>query len=513
MSRVNNSVRNVAAALVGQFFGLIISFISRIVFIRILGAEFLGVNGLFANILTVLSLAELGVGEAITFSLYKPLAKKDEKKCIMLMQLYKRIYTIIGIVIIVLGVILLPFLPHLINGDTGINNLSLIFILFVLNTAVSYFFSYKRNLIIADQKRYIATIYKYAFYFIVNLAQIIYLLVYKHYIGFLIIQIMCTIIENIFVSLKANKLYPFLKHKERISLDKTSKKEITKNTKAMLMHKVGGIVISSTDNIILSKYVSLVSVGLYSNYYMITNALNVIYGQIYSSIMASIGNLCVDADRDKQYDIFCKIYFFGFWISCFTSICLLCLINPFIEIWLGKKFLFGFDVVLILVANFYVYNMRKAVLTFREAAGLFYYDRWKAVVEAIINIVTSIILAIKLGVFGVFLGTIISSITVCVWVEPYVLYKYGFHRKLSEYFKKYIPCLILFLLISTTTYFICSLITVPLYSAFLIKMVICMVVPNAILYIIYRNSNEFFFFKRTTVSIVKKVLIKLKKRT
>lgn len=511
MSRTKSSLLNFAYAMIGQILGLIVSFIARIFFIRILGNEYLGLNGLFTNILSVLSLAELGVGSAITYSLYKPLAEKDKQKCKMLMQLYKKIYMVIGTVILILGISLTPFLPIFIKELPNISNIKLIYILFVINTSVSYFFSYKRNLIIADQNRYIATIYRYGFYILLNIIQIIYLIFTKNYIGYLVLQILNTLLENIFVSRKANKMYPYLKEKDNIPIDKETKQEIIKNTKAMMMHKVGGVVVNSTDNIILSKFIGLISVGIYSNYALIITALNTIIGQIYNSIIASVGNLVASTDKNKQYEMYKNINFLTFWVFCFSSISLLVLFNPFIEIWLGKDQLFTMDITLILVINFYINGMRRSNLTFREASGLFEKDKYKALLEALINIVISIILAIYLGTFGVFLGTFISAITTSVWVEPYILYKYEFNQKFLNYIKQYIKQLIIVISLSTITYFICNQINLNIYLTFIIKCFICFIFPNIVLYIIYKNSKEFkYFYNKIFIKLINMIKRRLK---
>lgn len=505
LSRTKSSLLNFITAMIGQGLGLIISFIARIFFIKILGSEYLGLNGLFTNILTVLSLAELGVGTAITYSLYKPLADNDIRTCKMLMQLYKKVYIVIGIVILLIGVFITPLLPVLIKDMPNISNINLIYILFVVNTSISYFYSYKRNLIIADQNRYIATIYRYSFYFILNVVQIIYLVLKHDYIGFLILQILTTLLENIFVSIHADKMYPYLKDKEKIPLEETTKNEIIKNTKAMMMHKIGGTVVSSTDNILLSSFVSIVSVGIYSNYYLIINALNTICNQVYNSLTASLGNMWVKESKEKNYSIFKKINFLTFWIYSFITVCLVCLFNPFIEIWVGNEYLFSMDIVIILVINFYLTGMRKSVLTFRDATGLFYKDRYKAVIEAIINLFSSIILAKYLGVFGVFLGTFISSLTTCVWIEPYVLYKYGFEKSLWSYFKDYFKKTLLAATLVTFTYLICNIITGNIYLSFIIKLLICLIIPNVVLLLIYRKTEEYkYFYDKLISKFIKK---------
>ena len=508
MSRTRNSVKNLGYAIVGQGIGFVISFIARIFFIRTLGREYLGLNGLFTNVLTILSLAELGVGEAITFSLYKPLADNDTKKCTMLMQVYKKVYTIIGFAILAIGICLTPFLPLIIKNMPNIPYINLIYILFVVNTAVSYFFSYKRNLIIADQKRYIATFYRYLAHAIFTFLEIVYLVLFKNYIGYLLIMIAATLADNIMVSRKADKMYKFLKNKENIPLDPESKDKIVKNTRAMMMHKVGNVVVNSTDNILLSMFVSLDSVGLYSNYFFITNALNSVTTHVFNSLTASVGNLFATSDNKNAYRVFREVYFLDYFMYSFIAVSLLCLFNPFIELWVGKEFLFSFDIVCIIVINFYIAGIRKAVLTFREASGLFYKDRWKAVFEAIINLVSSIILAIYFGTFGVFLGTFISSITVCVWVEPLILYKYGFKQKLIEYFKLYFMYAIITVGCCALSYYLCSFIQYGRWVSLFLKALICLIVPNLVNIILFRKTMPYQYFK----NLIKRMLSKLRKK-
>lgn len=510
MSRSKNSIKNVSYALVGQAFGLIVSFVSRIFFINILGKEYLGLNGLFSNILSVLSLAELGVGEAIIFGLYKPLAEKDEFKCKMLMQFYKKIYIVVGLLIFVLGILITPFLNVFIKEIPNINGISLIYLLFVINTSVSYFFSYKRNLIIADQKKYYVTIYRYLFFFIVNLLQIIYLLLFKDYIGFLIIQIIFTVLENITISKKADLLYPYLKDKKSIPLDEESKRQIIVNTKALMMHKVGGVAVSATDNIILSSFVSVSAVGIYSNYFLVTNALNVITSQIFSSITASVGNLFAIGNKNNQYSVFKKIDFLCYWIQCFTAACLITLFNPFISLWLGKDYLFNFEIVLILVINYYIYGMRKSVVTFKEAAGLFTADKWKSIIEGIINLIVSIILVNKIGIVGVFVGTLISSLLTCVWIEPFALFKYGFKIKPFAYFNNYIIRFFITSFICFINYKLAHIVIFSnVYFGFIYMLLISLVIPNIIMIIIFHKSEEFNYYKNYFFKFLNKIKKKL----
>lgn len=513
MMRVNNSIRNIITALIGQGIGIIMSFISRLIFINVLGSEYLGVNGLFTNLLSLLTLAEMGIGGAIIYSLYKPLAIKDTIQIKKLMYFYETTYRWIGIIIFFLGISLVPFLDYIIKDQPNIPNLTYIYILFLINTVASYFFAYKRSLIIADQKNYIATIYRYGFYIILNLIQIIILITTHSFILFLIAQIIITVLENILVARKADKIYPFLKQKTKIRLDKETKKEITKNVKAMMCHRIGGVVVNGTDNILISSFIGIVWVGLYSNYYLIINALNIIIGQVFSAVTASVGNLNVLESKEKSYYMYKRILFINFWIAGFCGICLAILFNPFITLWIGYEYLFENYFVIIIVVNFYIAIVRKATLVYRDAMGLFWQDRYKPIFESIINIVVSVLLAIKLGIAGIFIGTFISTMTTAFWVEPYILYKYGFEMNVRDYFFRYIKYTAVILVTGIITQQICTVFTTVTWMSLFGRAVVCLIVPNLIFVACFYRTDEFKYFWNLFKEIVGKVLSKAKRKS
>lgn len=510
-SRTNSMIKSVSWSFIGQGLGILASFIVRIVFIRMLSSTYLGLDGLFSNILTILSLSELGVGTAITYSLYKPLATKDVEKLKSLMCLFKKVYTIIGLVIFIIGFSLTPFLSFFIKEMPDIKGIEIIYMLFVTNTAVSYFFSYKRNLILADQNRHIESIYRYGFYICMNFLQIIYLFISKDYFGYLIIQVIMTILSNWAISQKANQMYPFLTEKNIKKLPKKDTKEIVRNTKALMMQKVGSVVVNSTDNIILSKYVSLAAVGLYSNYHLVIYALFMIINQLYTSLTPGIGNFWVDQDESRRIEIFKKSNFLTFWISYICSICLIVLFNDFVTMFAGVEYLFAFDVVFIIVFNFYFTTMRKVIISFREASGIFYQDRYRTVFEAICNLIVSILLAIKLGTIGVFIGTAISYFILPFWIEVYTLYKEGLKEKVSKYYFDYFGKMLLTLLVGGLLYYSMTFIKGPILLIFILKCFICLCLPNLIFYLIYRNREEFKYFKNLVLDIMKKIFLRRKK--
>lgn len=491
MSRTSNSIRNIKYAIIGQIVVFILSFISRMVFVQILGAEYLGVNGLFTNILSILSLAELGIGASIVFSLYKPLADNNEYKVKALMQLFRKFYFFIGLIVGIVGISFTPFLSYVIKEMPNIPYIHLIYIMFVVNLSISYFFSYKRSLLIADQKSHIVTLYQHSFFAGLNILQIVCLIYTQSYILFIGLKILSTFLENFIISLRVNKMYPYMKDKDTANLDETDKSTITRNVKAMMWHKIGTTVVMGTDSLIISKFVGIVAVGLYSNYLLITNALNTVFSLIFRSVIASVGNLGATENKEKKQFVFYTLNIFGFWVYGFASISLFILLNPFIRIWLGDNYLFSTQLVLVIVINFYLTGMRKSVLTFKDAFGLFWNDRFKPLFEALINLVASIILVENIGIMGVFIGTTISTLTTAFWIEPYVLYKYGFNSSVRSYFIKYLTYSLLLFIVGSVTWVISNVFSDVTLLGFIGKVIVCAIIPNVLFVMFFRKNTHF----------------------
>jgi O-antigen/teichoic acid export membrane protein len=489
---------------VGEIVAVPVGFIARIIFIRILGVEYLGVNGLFTSILTMLSLVELGIGPAIVYSLYKPLAEKDIPNVKALMQLYKKAYFLIGTLILLLGIALIPFLHLFVTDASNVQNLDWIFFLFVLNSAVSYFFAYKRNLIVADQQRYIVTVYRFGFFSLVNALQILFLYLTRSYIDFLLLRILCTLLENLFIAHSADKRYPFLKEKTTEKLDCETIEEVKKNTAAMVTQKIGEIVINATDNIVISMRVGTVFVGLYSNYLLVISALNGILGQFFTAITASVGNLGVTESKVRLLDVFGKIQFATFWIFGYSSISLYYLFNPFVRLWVGEDYLLGMETVLLLVVLYYIQGMRRAVLTFREALGLYWYDRYKPIFQSAVNVLLSLVWAPVYGISGVIFATIVSLITTCFLVEPYFLYKIGFAAPLWTYYISYARYTLITLATGYLTGAVIAQIDGSGFAALAASFVLCLVVPNLLFLILFYRTQEYRYFKGLMVEVVRR---------
>lgn len=501
--RIVNSIRNSSIGLIVHISIMILNFISRTYFVKLLGAEYLGLNGLFTNIISMLNLAELGVGSAITYTLYKPLALDDKNKVSTIMRIYKKIYYKIGILVLGIGIALIPFLNLFINGRYD-KNIVLIFLLFLIDTIVSYFLGYKRTILEADQKLYVLKLVNFIQQLASNILAIVILILTKNYILYLLMRIVVHILEDIFIIKIVENRYSYISYINKGEFSLEEKNELKRNVKALFLHKIGGYLIFSTDNLIISKFISISTVGIFSNYTLIIESINGIIKQIINNISASYGNLIVKESTDKKIDIYNKIMFLNFWIGGVSAISLFCLINPFITLWIGNEYIFDIKIVIVMVINFYILSMRMSINIPRTTAGLFFNDRYVCIIEAVINIFTSIILVKKIGIIGVLLGTTMTSISVQFITVPYLCYKHIFKRSLREYYVRYFSYLITTLLTAIITYFICSVNINNSYIGFLYKLVVCVSVPNLIFLCRYFRTDEFRYYIKLLKSIGKK---------
>lgn len=482
----------------------LLKFIVRMVFVKTLTIEYLGVNGLFSNVLIMLSLAELGIGSAIVYSLYKPLAYGDRETVKSIMRLFKKVYIAVSGIILVLGLLLFPFLDSFIKDGQGVPQVHYFYLVFLLNTVVSYLWTYKRSLLIADQKQYIVNIYQAAVQVLVAVLQIIFLLIFADYWCFIILMLLGTVLENFSIARKADKEYPYLNEAAE-ALDTDIKQQIVKNTKAMICHKIGGMVVFSSSNLVLSKFAGLAAVGLYSNYYMVIAALNAFAGKFFESITASIGNLMVLEENSKKVKAFKVIEFITALQAAICFCGLYVLFNSFVELLVGKNYLFNDAVVAAMAFLFYLTYMRKAVLMFRDACGLYWNDRYKPLAESVINLAVSIYLTIHYGVIGVVVGGIISTLLTCFWVEPYVLFNNGIDIKLKDYFVDYLKFTAAALLSAFASKFVYdSLFTKVTLLNFISGILICVSITFVLWVIVFYKRGEMQYLRGFIVSKIKK---------
>lgn len=508
-SRTQNSILNIVTGLGGYVINTILGFVCRIVFIRCLTAEYLGISGLFTNILTMLSLAELGIGNAIVFALYKPLAIKDESKIASLMRYYAKAYRIIGIVVAIFGLCMIPFLGLVIKDPPNIKeNLYVIYLIYLFNTSSSYFFSYKSSLIMADQQNYIVTGLNYIITILQSIVQMIYLLLTKEYMGYLIIQTIGILSNNLIISYIANKKYPYIKSKDVSPLKQDEKKSLTSNIKALTIWKLSGLLVNNTDNIIITYFNGLATVGLSSNYTLLSNTLNTLLNQIFNGIGASVGNYNAVESRDKKIELFNFINLINFWLFGWATLGIVVLSSDIVEICFGKNYVLPFSIPCIVGLNFYMIGMQSAVWTYKNSMGLFRQGRYLLIVTAILNLVLSLALGKLWGLFGILFATTISRLLTNTWYDPYVVYKYGLEEDPKQYFKKYINLFLLLIITILGTLFLCSFINMPYIYKIIIKFLVCIIFPNIIFYIYFYRKKEFLYFKDFINKLINLILKK-----
>ncbi len=506
--RSTNSIKNAMVTTIMNLITILIGFVAQKIFIQTLGTEYLGVNGLFTNIVSMLGIVELGLGSAIIYHLYKPIADGNKEEVKSLMLFYRISYRVIAILITIIGLCIIPFLRYIV-GEVNIHeNIVYIYILFLIDVIASYLLTYKRSILYANQKTYIINLIHIGYLLFMNITQLLILKFTHNYILYLWIKIIFRLIENVIVTLVSDKMYPYIKENNIKPIDKENKKNIFTKMKGLIYHKIATFIVFGTDNIIISTFLGVTIVGLYSNYNLIIQALNNFISQVFSSITASIGNLLTEDDEKKSYYIYKNMLFLNSWLFTFSSAGVLCIIEPFIKIWIGEQFILPFSVLVVLVINFYMQGMRKTSNTFKEAAGIFYEDRYVPIFESLINIIASIIFVKIFGLIGVFIGTITSTSIVFFYSYPIFVYKPLFKRTYFQYLKDYILYIVTAVISIIFTYIIVSKIIVQnTIIQIIINLCIVIIVPNLIHLIVFFKSNEFKYY----ISMVNNILNKKRK--
>lgn len=481
-TRTEHSARNTMAAVISRMTAILMGFAVRVVFTRMMSEAYVGVCGLFSNMITVLALPEMEIVTAVPYALYDPVARGDTGKQKSLMKLYQRFYHIVSGTILIAGCACIPFLGFM-TGNQQVEHLLLIYLMFLLNSALSYLWTYKRTLMDAHQLISVGVWYQTVFLVLQDIIQIVVLWAARDFVLFLSVSLVCTLARNIAVSRRADRLYPFLREKDAQSLPEEERREIFGNIRAMMLHKTGNVLINNTDNLLLSSLIGLSSVGKYFNYYLIIGSARQVLNQALQGITASVGDLGVSAGRERMREILEDALFVGQWMFGFTAICIYELINPFIEVSFGVRYVFPMPVVLVLCLKFYVTGMRQAVLVFRDALGLFRTDRHKVLLESALNLGISILLAVRLGELGVFLGTLVSMLLTSVWIEPFVLYRY-LKVPLRNYFVRYLTYTVVTGVTALGIHKLC------LGKLFVVKLIICLLGINLLWLICYGRTRE-----------------------
>lgn len=491
-SRTEYSILNILTGIFGYFFNVIIGFVCRIVFVRCLSADYLGVNGLFTNILTMLSLAELGVGGAIVYALYKPLAENDEEKIASLMKVYAKAYRTIGTLIFVIGLALMPFIDLIIREQPNISeSIYLLYAINLFNTASSYFFSYRTSLLIAAQRNYIVAGISYAIAMIQSIVQMVFLLLFRNYLGYLLIQTAGTLTYNVLVSRAAMKQFPYIQRKDVKPLPEDEQRVLFSNIRDLMVYKVSGLLVNSTDNILITFFNGLATTGIASNYTLLVNTLNSLLGQVFNGLIASIGNHNASESVEKRYQMFSFLNMMNFWIFGWAALGIFFCSSDLVQLCFGEEYVLSLRIPFVMALNFFTVGMMNAIWTYKHTLGLFHYGRFIQFFTGVANIFFSVLLGTHWGLFGILSATFVARAMTSLWYDPYAVYKYGFGRCPWEYVKKIAKYVATLLTAAALCQLSFSLVHGSYTVRTILKIVLCSVVTNGVFVMVFRKSDEF----------------------
>lgn len=502
-SRTFYSLINMVTSFAGYGINIILSFICRMVFVRCLAQEYLGVSGLFTNILSMLSLTELGIGTASVYAMYKPIAEDNHEKLASLMKFYGTAYKVIGCTVALFGLALLPFLDLIIGDQPGItDNLHFIYLLYLFNSASSYFFSYRTTILTASQRNYVVVLINYIVVIFQNIIQIIVLLTMKNFTAYLVVQILCGLATNIITSQKAKKDYPFIAQKKVKPLSREEKLGLFKNVKALTVYKLSGLLVNNTDNIVITYFDGLVTTGIASNYTLLSGMLASLLNMVFGSMTASVGNLNAKESDETKYRIFKALNLANFWLYAWGAVGIIVVSGDLVRLLFGENYVLPQSIPIILAINFYMVGMQTTVLNYKSTMGLFQYGQYLLLVTAVINIAGDIVLGSRFGLFGIFAATAVSRLFTNTWYEPYAVYKYGLHQNPVQYLWIYLKYLGLLSFCTGLCYFLCAMLKVSLVPRIIIKVLVCSVIPNLVFLCVFGRTEEGKYLREKVINIL-----------
>ncbi|MCS8594987.1 transporter [Leuconostoc citreum] len=446
-STLKNIFKNGSIAGTTFLLSTIMSFAVRTFFVKNLGEAYLGLNGVFSSVIQMLSLTDLGMEAAFSFVLYQPIAQNDKSSVVKIIRTFKKVYETVGLIVLGVGLALIPFLSVIIGKQgNNLNNVLLIYGLFLANSVGSYFFTYNRTLLNSDQRNYVITLISFFVNLLGNILQIITLIYFKSPVIFALIMFCTTMTSNFLINLSVKKYYPFVfkkYSKKNLKLDKVTKIILIKNSIGGLSNKIGSMVVFASDNILISIFVNLSTVGLYANYTMITNNLSGLINRMIQPMTASIGNMKETSD-EQILQFFKKFNLIVYSVPLFMAPQLFILLRPFIQWWIGGTYVLSQEITLLIVINLTLQIFRLPSLTFIDAYGLQWVQKWKSIFESIVNVLFSLILLIvfNMGLEGILLGTIISTLVTVSWYEPYIVLKHAIKDDTTGFIFNYLRGLI-----------------------------------------------------------------------
>ena len=495
-SRTKKTLINTLFSLASQMLTIVLSFVLRAAFIKILGNQYTGVASVFTRILTMRSLSELGFATAIATALYKPLRDNNQKIIQQVMDFYKNAYRLVALFIFVVGMCLIPFLRYLIKDVPDIKeSITVIYFFYIIKTAASYLMIYKTTLLRADQKLFVVKKKEMMCQVIRYIVEIIVLITFKQYMTYLIIEVVATILQNYIITKRAEKEYPYAFERPDEKLPRERIISLLKDVKGLSMYKLSGTIGNSVDTMLISSMINTSSVAIVGNYTLIKNSVQKVLMQFFSAVIPSVGNLASEDNTKKQQIVFNRLFYISFLMVNFCSVSLFVLSKPFINVWLGEKYVLGQHISFVIAFDFFLYILLQAVASFRTANGLFVKGQYRPLITAIVNVLFSVLLISKYGIFGTIFATVIARL-VTQWYDPYLLYKHIFKDSFGKFYVKYWVYVALF--VSGALLTDCAANAVAAENKLLnliARAAVCCVIPNCWIVLWTHKTNEFAYVK------------------
>lgn len=506
MNRKKNATRNIIFGTCLKLYQIVVPFLMRTTMIYFMGVQYLGLNSLFTSVLQVLNLAELGVGSAMVYSMYKPVAEHDNNTICALMGLYRKYYRIIGMVVLAAGCVIIPFVPHLIKSDVpeGIN----IYVLYVMNLLATVFtywlYAYKNSILQAYQRNDIVskvTIITDTIKYILQIFTIVFL---KNYYMYVLVLILLQIASNIITAAVVTRMYP--EYRCKGSLPKEEVAQINSRIRDLFTSKIGAVIVNSADTVVISAFLGLTVLAIYQNYFFIISSVIAFIAVVFNSCTAGIGNSIIVETKEKNYNDFKKFTFLIAWIAGFCTVCIVCLMQPFMNIWMNgnEKLMLGMSEVVCFCIYFFVYEIQQLLLTYKDAAGMWHEDKYRPLVTALTNLALNIIMVQFFGLYGVLLSTVISIIFIGMPWLFYNLFTVLFKRNAAKYVIRVVYYTVITIVISIITYSVCSLVPFTGIAELIVKLIICIIVPNLLFFATLFKFEEFGQVKALVKGILKR---------
>lgn len=505
--RFKNSARNAMTAAVTSIVMGVVSFIERMVFNQCFISDYLGFYSLFKNIISIIAVAELGLSTAIAYSLYAPLAEDNFEEVNVIMHLFRRLYRIMGAIILIAGLVVTPFMRYFVKTEVDITYVQMCFIIFLLGTVSEYFFYYKSIILSASQKEYINTLLTNICWTIMYVVQII-ISIYTHsFLLYSLLILAFTLIRCSVVNFLARKQFPFLCKKPDRKITKDSRDKILSNVKGLIADKLGGVLINSSDSLLISAMIGSSILGLYSNYQMITKGILGFTRILPNAITASLGNMGAVENPSIMEDGYKAIDLSFYLIYGVLSIVLFNIINPLIQLFFGTSRMLPLSTALIICVLFYIQNIKSLYYTYKSSLGLYWYDRFRPIISGATNLIISIVLATHLGLDGILIGTMISYVVIDLWAEPMIIFHHGFHKKSRNYITATMFRLVFVTVMMLATWKITNFVTAIGLFGIIAKLVLSLAMTISVFALLYCRNK----YVKQSLTAIRRFILKREK--